>query len=210
MKAILLILLAALSSANLMAQGTVFFNNRLTGTVVCKVYCGVTPFRYGFQQGNGPNDTPAGGTDWTGWTACAGAGWSAQLWAAPGSGQPEGSLQPCFPITTFRTGVAAGFVVPTTVTLTGVMADAPVATLEMRVWDNQGGTITSWAQALAAVGRGGGKSGTFDVLKIGGQANPAPSLDGLRSFGFSIPEPSVWTLGVLGAALLVPFCCRRG
>lgn len=70
-----------------------------------------------------------------------GSGFSAQLWAADGANVPEGSLMPASPITTFQTGAGAGLVVSTTATLIGVPPDAPFATLMLRVWDNQSGTL---------------------------------------------------------------------
>src|SRR5262249_44915340 len=134
------------------------------------------------QVGNGTADFAAGTTDWTGWTALNGTGFTAELWAANGANQPESSLQAATPTQTFRTTAAgAGFVLGTTATLTGVPGDSPVATIALRVWDNQGGTITSYAAALAA-GAAAGESPLFNVNAIGGTLNPAPALVGLQSF----------------------------
>jgi hypothetical protein len=196
-------------AASVFAQGTVIFNNRITGTLVTKVY-GLSPSNPTFSQaGNASTDTPQGTTDWTGYSGLDGAGFTAELWAAPGAGQAEASLVAATPQTTFRTGAGAGFVAGTTATLTGVAADAPVATLQLRVWDNQGGTITTWAAAVAA-SVNQGKSPTFDVTAIGGQANQAPALLGLQSFNIhAVPEPTTFALAGLGAAALLIFRRRK-
>ena len=85
------------------AQGTVLCSNRVANEVVTHVYFG------GDHQiaGNGPTDYPSGARDWTGFTALVGTGYTAQLWCAPGADQPESSLQPTAPTTTFVT--VAGF-----------------------------------------------------------------------------------------------------
>ena len=88
----------------------------------------------------------------------------------------------------------------------GVAADAPVATVAVRVWANWGGAITTWNEAIV-FGASLGQSPTFNLYDIGGAVNlPAP-LVGLQSFGFHVPEPSILMLGALGSALI--FLCRR-
>src|SRR5258708_3246187 len=129
-----------------LAQGLVVFYNQ-SSLVKTRVYLG------GDHQiaGNGPNDYPAGTQDWTGFTPLTGTGYPAQLWFAAGPNQPESSLQPVLPTTTFLT-VAAGagvLVNGGNVALPGVPDDT-VATITLRVWDNRAGTVTSWAMAQAA------------------------------------------------------------
>src|SRR5262249_26304247 len=143
---------------------------------------------------------------WTGWTGLQGSGYTAELWAARGADQPESSLQPATPTQTFRTtAVGAGFVLGTTATLTGVPGDAPVATIALRVWDNQGGTITSWAAAQAVHPTvASGESPLFNLFNIGGRLDPAPALVGLQSFNiYIIPEPPILAFAGFGAALLL-------
>ena len=165
-------------------QGTVIFNNHIAGALVTHVYLPSPDPPLRPASGNGPNDLPAGTTDWTGYTPVSGSGFSAQLWAAEGKDRPECALQPATPITTFRSGVAAGFVVGTTATLTGVESGAAAATIVMRVWDNQGGTVTSWAQAIADRTNLHGESPYFNVSNIGAASGgtPPPVLVGLQSF----------------------------
>lgn len=180
-------------------QGTVFFNNRLYGTLITHVYTG--PWGTA-KAGNGPNDTPPGMVDWSGFTAMEGSGWSAALLAAPGSGAPYSSLVfQAGSVTTFRTGAAAGCVAPLTVTLNGIAKDAPVATFQMVVWWNRAGTLNTWPEALVEWQSGqiwAGVSPAFDVNAIGGDLNGAAVLIGLQSFSISVPEPSAAALLILG------------
>jgi PEP-CTERM motif-containing protein len=205
-KAILLASALVSGVATVLAQGTVVFNNRVVGSVVTHVY-GPNPANLAFHQtGNGPLDTPAGTTDWAGWPPLSGSGYSAQLWAAPGLSQPESSLQPAFPITTFRTGAAAGWVVGVTATLPNVPGDdLGGVTMIMRIWDNAGGTITSWTDAMASSQVPVAESPSFNLTApIGGTFNVPPNLVGLQSFNFAwIPEPTTLALATLGIALLV-------
>jgi hypothetical protein len=196
------------SAASLFSQGTVIFDNRVAGTVVTHVY-GPDPANiYNYVSGMGVDDFPSGNVTWGG-QLLQGSGFSAQLWAAQGFNMPEGSLQPASPITSFRTGTDAGFLAGTTATLTGVPSDSPSATLVLRVWDNQGGIIHTWPQALNA-GTAHGESPLFNLVNIGGGVNAAPALVGLQSFNiWQIPEPSTLALVCLGAAAALIFRHRR-
>lgn len=104
------------------------------------------------------------------------------------------------------TGFAAGFVSAVTATLPGVPEDAPSAQLQMVAWDNQGGTLTSWAEARDAWLAGETAAGMSTILSveyIGGTLNVPPVLAGLESFNiFVIPEPG-------GPALLLVFAGLR-
>lgn len=211
MKKLVLTVLVTACAVSVFAQGTVIFNNRLTGTLITYVYEGGTTQ----VRGAGPSDVPAGTFDWTGYTRIAGAGYSAQLLAAPGADAPLSALIPALPVTTFRTGGAAGNVVATTATLSNVLPGAPVATLMMVAWDNKGGLYQNWDQAKVAWEAGLTRAGTsapFNVLAIGGgdPPNPAPALTGLTSFNiYLIPEPSTFALAGLGAAALMIFRRRK-
>lgn len=211
MKKLILSALALTCAASVFAQGTVVFNNRVTGTIVTHVY--LSPAGVNTQiRGNGSTDTPAGTQDWTGFTLLTGSGYSAQLIALDGANQAESSLLAASPITTFRTGAAAGQVAATTATLAGVALNSPLATIELVCWDNKGGTVANWAaaQPLWLAGTlAAGTSGTFNLAAIGG-TQPAPNLIGLTSFNiFVVPEPSVMALAGLGAAALLIFRRRK-
>jgi hypothetical protein len=118
-------------------------------------------------------------------------------------------------LTTFRTGAAAGL----TYALQAADPSRPPGTenvhYQFRVWDNQGGVITSWAEVMAAGGQSGG-TGVSDVAvftsPLGGvTVNPpgifmTPATLGIRSFqltSLSIPEPSVTALGAIGLGALL-------
>jgi hypothetical protein len=224
MKKLILTALSVTCAVGVYAQGTVVFNNRVTGTVVTHVYAPLAANPGHSLIGNGANDTASGSVDWTGYGligangtggAYGGATTFAQLLAAPGSNQPEASLVPATPTTTFRTGAAGGFVFPTTASLPNVLPDAPFATLEMVAWDNSSGNYSTWTQASAAWKLGlivAGTSGPFNVAAIGGTANQAPTLNALQSFNLysnAIPEPSTLALAGLGAAALLIFRRRK-
>lgn len=151
-------------------------------------------------SGHGPTGFPAGTQEWgPEFTLAAGSGYSAALLVGP-------DLLQASPVTTFRTGFAAGFVAQVTATLPGVPEYAPSAQLQMVAWDNQGGTLTSWAEAREAWLAGetaAGMSSLFTVECIGGELVPPSLLAGLRSFNlFVIPEPA-------GLALLLGFAGLR-
>lgn len=202
MKKLLLGLTATLLAASVFAQGTVTFNNRVTGVVVAPIYAPLGPTDTAKITGNGADYGARLGVEGTGFTA--------QLWAANGAGALEGSLAAALPSTTFRLGNAKGFVTATTVTLAGVAKDAAAATLQLRVWDNKGGTITDWAAAEAAWIAGtiaAGKSTLFNVSAIGGDLNTSPNLTGLESFNiyYAVPEPSTFALLGLGTLGMLIF-----
>lgn len=182
MKKLVLTALAVSCAASVFAQGTVIFNNRLTGSLITFVYDGSAKTQL---RGNGTGETPGGSFDWTGFTKISGAGYSAQLLAAPGADAALSALVASPFVTTFRTGGAAGNVAPTTAVLGNVAPDAPVATLMMVAWENKGGLYATWADAELAWQNGlikAGTSGTFNVSAIGGGVNGAPVLTGLQSF----------------------------
>src|SRR5437868_7364774 len=79
-----------------------------------------------------------------------GAGVWGQLVGAPGSNAPESSLLPANPISTFRTGAAAGQLVPFVATFNNIAPDAAFGSFEVVAWDNSSGLYPTWAQASAA------------------------------------------------------------
>lgn len=197
------------------SQGTVNFVNVNSAAGLRSPVYGPDPANpSSMLQGNTATGLPAGTTVYAG-PLLTGTGYSAQLWAASGADQAEASLVGAAnAVTDFRTGSAAGFVTALgTYQLAGVARDAAAATLQMRVWDNTGG-VTSYDAAVAR-GYGYGKSSLFNVSGIGGDLNPPPLLDGLRSFnitgqgGVIIPEPSSFALAGLGAAALLIFRRRK-
>jgi hypothetical protein len=212
MKKLILTAVAVTCAASVFAQGTVIFGNR-SAPVITRVYYNAAVTSQ--VVGNGTADTPPGTTDWTGWTAITGSGWMAAILGANGAAVPEGSLtfgaNPT--TTTFRGGANAGGFAVTTATINSVNKDAAVATLEVFVWDNKGGTLTDPTAALQQFRAGtltGGLSGAFNVQLIGGDINTPPALTGLQSFNvFIVPEPATVALAGLGAAALLIFRRRK-
>jgi hypothetical protein len=179
-------LLVVCTTASALAQGTVFFANRLSATDWAKVTL------------NG--------------VGVEGAGYSAQLFAGP-AGTAEGSLVAvAASLTSFRTGAGAGaWTSVTDVAIPGVVAGAQAA-LQVRVWANNGGTVTTYAAAVAAGNLATGVSAVMTSNPLGGGNPPTPSpnmlglgvTDPLQAFSLTvIPEPSVLALGALGALALV-------
>jgi len=199
-KTLAITLLAVAVAYGVQAQGTVTFNNRVAGVNFSAIY-GLGANAATSLQGNATtNPVSPGAIDYTGYPLLSGAGFTAQLFGGP-QGTAEGSLTPVLPTTTFRTGAAAGFVNPVTGTVQGVLENGN-ATLQLRVWDNAGGTITSWAQVLPNTPHG--VSPTFNVNGLGGIFTTAPNIAGLQSFNlFAVPEPSVIALGLLGVGALL-------
>lgn len=216
MKKYIIALVALTAAASVLAQGTVNFNNRATGTVVTHVYSPQLANIYTQVTGNAANDTPAGTQVYTG-ALLTGNGWTAQLWGASGQGALESSLAAATPTTTFRTGTAAGQFAGVSAALSGVALDAAWATLQVRVFPS---TYTTWAEAETAWNADltgtiwVGKSPIFEVDKIGGVGNPAPFLINsagtsyLQSFSLvahEVPEPSTFALLGLGALGMLIF-----
>jgi hypothetical protein len=179
-------------------QGTVVFNNRVSGTVLTHVWWGCPQIR-----GNWTNDSPVGTTSYNGFKLIGTAGGPsasttfAQLLGAPGSDIPESSLVPSSSgPTTFRTGAASGNVAGTTATFSNIPADAPVATFQMVAWDNSSGLYPTWTQASIAWIQGNigvGRSEPFVLTHIGGGTNPPPNMTNCTSFTLGVMEcpPSI-------------------
>jgi len=184
---------AALACAYSVAfgQGQVNFQNRVTagsgaqGTVLAKVL-------------------NVGGVD-----NVLGTGFTIELWAGP-SGTAAGSLS-LVPGTTstFRTSTSvAGYIVAgITATVPGVDAGA-TGSFQVRAWNNEGGTLTSWQQALAA-GRAFGSSPVLNLtFPLGGGTVQPPNLVGLQGFTL-VPEPSSIAFAVMGGLGLLALRRRK-
>jgi hypothetical protein len=145
-----------------------------------------------------PGGVPATGAD--GVTRLTGASFWAQLYAAPGAGQPEGSLAAVGTPTNFRTGAGAGFVPAGIVVSIPGAAAGTMATVQMRVWEG------SWSNYNPDGPRLIGMSNLITVGPLGGSladGTPVsdPFLVGLRYY--PIPEPSVAVLAIAGGLVVV-------
>jgi len=180
-------------------------------------------------KGNTATGVPMGTSIYAG-ALLNGPGFTATLWAIESSqatgvadmGQNNLSL---IGTTTFSTrntiSSFQGRVAPSAANpqVPGVTTTALRGTFQLRVWNNQGGTITDWQHALLAFSAGQTAIGLSDLFTVGsslgdlvppggGTPTQPPNLLGLRSFElFNVPEPSVIALGVLGAGCL--FLLRR-
>jgi len=234
MKKLIIAAFALSTAAGVFAQGTVVFNNRISGATINQtthVWGPSTASPSLSLVGLGSNDSPSGSVNFAGQgMSLIGAdgsggkyGWTttfAQLLGAEGSNQAETSLKPVGQTTTFRSGTSLGDVATITSTLSGspgISSAAPFATFELVAWDNSTGLYSTWAQASVAWQLGtiaAGKSAPFNVSAIGGGLNTPPTLanmgQNLSSFNlYFIPEPSSMALAGLGAAALMIFRRRK-
>jgi Ca2+-binding RTX toxin-like protein len=211
MKKYIIALVTLGCAASVFAQGTVFFNTASSGNGInIRVYAPEPGSETIAKFGNTATQTPAG-TQTYGGALLSGTGWTASLWAATGFNALESSLQAASPTTTFRTGAGAGAVANVTATLAGVAADAPQATLQMRVYP---ASYPTWAAAEAAwlADTTGtiwiGKSQLLNLAAIGGNLNTPPYMAGMTSFSLVaniVPEPSSFALLGLGALGMLIF-----
>jgi hypothetical protein len=196
MKKLVLSLMLVVTGVGSFAQGTIVYYNRVAGSVVA-------PF-YGFEVDqvyrSGNNQTYTG-------PALAGTGYSVGLWAGTTADNltfVPGSLD------TFRTGGFAGAIDNSggVIAIPGI-GEGSTAVLQVRTWDNQGGTLTTWDLFLASPRIGYGISPTFTSPALGGNA-PPPNMVGLQSFSFyPIPEPGTYALIGLGTLILWMFRRRK-
>jgi hypothetical protein len=176
MKKLLLVGSLLLSGLMAFGQGTVLFNNRVSGVLDAPVFVG---------------DLAGAKAD--------GSTYLGQLYAGPDAG----SLSAVGTPVAFRIGAGAGYISGGTVTIASVAPGAN-AVIELRAWDaTKGATYeTAWA---AAGGLYVGKSAAITIATGGAGTPPSlpANLVGLQSFAIAVPEPSTIALGLLGAAALL-------
>jgi hypothetical protein len=143
-------------------------------------------------------NAPVFNTD--GLTLLSGAGFSVQLYAGP----DDGSLAPIGSPIGFLSGPFAGYFDGSdNLPVTG-FAQGATPRLQVRAWDNQGGSVTSYESAMIR-----GASAAFTSPALGDDTAPydpstIPVPQGLTSFSLAlVPEPSVVALGILGAAAVI-------
>ena len=205
------LLFSSLAVSDLLAQAQFFWGNNLpaspTGPQVRAPVYGVDPNNpTEIRRGNTALGLPAG-TQTYGGPLLAGTGFTVAIYVGndPASTMAN-NTPPTMGTSAFRTGGGAGLIF----TLTATDETRPNGTVDVhyqfRAWDNDGGTVASWAQLMAAGGSIAG--GTSDVFvfnaPIGGGGVPPPLTSEIRSFQLTVvPEPSLIALGALGLGALL-------
>jgi len=194
------------------AQGTIYFANYVNGILLAPIF-GVSPSSPTVQKrGQSPLGIPAGTTEYDG-ALLNGSGYSVALYAGP-KNTPANALQ-LVSTSAFRSAsdndLPAGLWMPSAVSVPGVGPGQRV-TVEIRAWDNKGGTVNTWDQVLADPTAARGTSGAFSPLGILGAALgtiEGPGADsplilvGLTSFNIAmVPEPAFIGFCVLGSPAL--------
>jgi PEP-CTERM motif len=227
MKKLILAAVATTCAVSVFAQGTVVFNNAVSGSVSTRIF---GPDPTNLQRsvvGNRATDLPVGAQTYTGLTlvgttgGMVGSTTFAQLLGADGAGRAESSLLPgAGALTSIRSGAASGVIYPTTATFANIAEASAAATLELVAWDNSSGQYPTWAQASTAWKAGliaAGTSGTWTQNMGGGlvtapnMVNTADPTQSVRSFNLYmiIPEPTSAALLGLGAAAMLIFRRRK-
>jgi hypothetical protein len=212
MKVFVTTMLAVAAAGTAFSQGTVNFANRLgsgaTTTLLAPVY-GVNPANpTRMQQGNATTNVQPGTINYTGHPLLLGTGFTAALFGGPAGTAPE---QMAFVASSpFRTAVTLGGVWAAIVGVApGIPGALPntTAAAQVRAWDNQNGTLTTWAAVMAApssVARGVSLPFTVGPLGDPNDATKTPAnMLNMTSFNLAVPEPGVIALGVLGLGALL-------
>ena len=153
-----------------------------------------------------------GGTlpDYVGHSKVEGPGFYAQLWWALGEDQPENCLMPVpGSVVTFRTGSTAGLINgKSKLEIPGTFG-GDLVTLQLRVWNNLGGTLNTWEEAKSSNQTFWGLSGRFNYMLSGVARDGTPVVvpgnmsSAMSYFSIPVPEPglaSLLTLGLGGLA----------
>jgi hypothetical protein len=190
---------------SVLAQGTIAFYNRVANSVVAPVY-GVDPGSpTAMKTGNTTAGFPAGTVVYNG-PKLEGTGFSAQLFAGANA---ENLAAVTTSLTVFRTGATfAGSTLNLGEIAIAGFGTGSTPTLQLRAWDNKGGTVLSWGDLLlpANADLARGMSATFVAQPLGGGGLPPPNLVGLTSFQlYAVPEPSTFALLGLGALGMMIF-----
>jgi len=214
-------------------QGSIQFNNRVPGistsAVVAPIYGPDLSDPVGSKYGNAataPTTPIPTGTQTYGGAPLTGTGYTAGIWARPAGSSDAFVFAASTPFRVTTTLALYGFWQPpiAAVILPNVPSSASVrAEILIRVWDNQGGTLTSWDQfhdpntgQLTIPFGWQAESLPFVVPdQLGGGTVLPPTLKGLQSFQLSLrygivaPEPSTSALLMATIAGAITFGFRR-
>jgi len=203
MKKLALIAVVALSAASGFSQGTVNFNNRVTAVSLYAPIYGVQAGATTEAEARGNATTNGGAMTYTS-APLLGTGFTGGLFGNA-AGTAEINLQQ-IATAPFRTNLnLAGVLNPAVASQ--VVPNVPSggnAAVQLRAWDNRGGTVLTWAAVMQDPTIAHGSSAIIDNLTCGGGPTPASNLIGLQSFGLvGVPEPSMIALGALGLGALL-------
>jgi len=205
MKKLATLVVLAITAISGFAQGTVNFANRVTAVNLYAPVYGVVAGATSMDQARGNSVTNGGSFNYGSAPQLLGTGFTGALFGDT-AGVAEGSLQ-FIASAPFRTNANLAGIIngPTTGQAVPNVAAGGNATLQIRAWDNRGGTITTWAQVMADNTIARGSSAVLNNFATGGGPNPAANLVGLQSFGLivPVPEPSLIALGALGLGALL-------
>ena len=160
------------------SQGLLIFNNRVVEEVLAPFY-DVDPENPAFAQ-YGSGSVYNGGP-------VAGAGFTAQLFGGTTNDSLE-QLAPLLPTTVFRPGDAAGYVVPPNrAVAVPSVPEGQRAKVQLRAWNNRGGSISNWQQVLGDPTIARGASLPIITPPLGSVFIAPPNLVGLQSFSLALP-----------------------
>jgi hypothetical protein len=207
MKKTLIVLTLGASMAIGFSQGQLNFNNFVAaGTPYAAPIYGPQPgdvFDARQGQGSANLSNPMGSTVYNG-APLAGSGFTAQLWAGPNAGALQAPDAGTGTRGFSTVAALAGYLSSGVTAQYAGLAAGTMQTLQVRAWDNRGGTITSWAQVLADNTILRGMSTTFTSPALTVAPTPPSTTPGMTSFNIhQVPEPSLIALGALGLGALV-------
>lgn len=211
MKKTLVTLLSVVVAASAFGQGTLNIVNNVTGVFRAPIYGPQAGNAAESLSGQAANGIPSGGTVYTG-SLLQGTGYTFAVYYGAASVVDPGALTLLYS-TTFRTATAnvspAGLIVSANGFVVPGVAAGEQAKLQIRVWDNAGGTINSYDNAITR-----GNTALFLSNPLGGIGTGGPVLTpdmtGWTSFNiYTVPEPSTFVLAGLGAASLLIFRRRK-
>jgi hypothetical protein len=203
MKTLLLTSLVATAVSSGFAQGAIDVGNNFGATVFRAPIYGpqvADPTQSIFGQPGAPA-FPTGTTTYTG-SRLSGTGFTFGFYASTTGITTDANALSLIGTLGFRTGGAAGFVTTTTMNIPGVQAGSQT-TWQIRVWDNQGGTV-GYADSLDR-----GQTPLINSGPLGGITASGPVLNPATSSGWTsfniyyIPEPGVTLLAGLGSVILL-------
>jgi len=202
-------LFGSVAVSSLLAQGQFQWGNNISGVVSSPIY-GLDPANpTQIRTGNTAAGTPPG-TQTYGGALLDGTRYTAAIYTGDDAAQVLANFTHV-QVDTFRSGPGAGFTTARVATDPSRPPGTANVCYQLRAWENQGGTITSWAQVMAFGGLipcGASDVYVFATPLGGGPLGP-PDTIGIRSFQLTIvPEPSLIVLSVLGLGALLFRRCK--